>query len=50
MIVGLITSVSINTANGNPWPVIIVWIAIVVINVIIFRAGGPSRRDGRSPH
>jgi hypothetical protein len=38
MIVGLIASVSINTA-GNPWP--------VVINMAIFRAG---RRDRRSPH
>jgi hypothetical protein len=36
LIVGLITSVSINTA-GDPWPVIIIWIAIVVINMAIFR-------------
>jgi len=50
MIVGLITSVSINTPNGNPWPIIIIWIAIVVINMAIFRVGRPSRRDRRSPH
>ena len=50
MIVGMITSVSISTANGSPWPVIIIWIAIVVINLAIFRAGRPSRRDRRAPH
>jgi hypothetical protein len=50
MIVGLITSASINTTNGNPWPIIIIWIAIVVINMTIFRDGHPSRRDRRSPH
>jgi len=44
MIVGLIASVSINTA-GNPWPVIIIWIAVVVINMAIFRAGRLSRRS-----
>jgi len=49
MIVGLIASVSINTA-GNPWPVIIIWLAVVVINMAIFRVGRPSRRDRRSPH
>jgi hypothetical protein len=47
MLVGMITSVSISTANGSPWPVIIIWIAIVVINLAIFRAGRPSRR---APH
>jgi hypothetical protein len=50
MIVGLITSVSINTAGGSPWPIIIIWIAIAVINMAIFRAGRPSRRDRRSRH
>jgi hypothetical protein len=49
MIVGLITSVSINTPNGGPWPVIIIWIAIALINMAIFRAGRPSRRGRRSP-
>ena len=50
MIVGLITSVSINTPNGSPWPVIIIWIAVVVINIAILRSGRPSRRDHRSGH
>lgn len=52
MVVGLIASVSINTANGNgTWPIIVIWIAIVGINLAIFRAGhAPSRRDRRSPH
>jgi hypothetical protein len=48
MIIGLIASVSINTA-GNPWPVIVIWLAIVAINMAIFRADRPSRRDRRSP-
>jgi hypothetical protein len=40
--------VSINTANGNgTWPIIVIWIAIVGINMAIFRAGRPA---GRSPH
>jgi hypothetical protein len=52
MLVGLIASVSINTANGNgTWPIIVIWIAIVGINMAIFRAGrAPSHRDRRSPH
>jgi hypothetical protein len=46
MIVGLIASVSINTANGNgTWPIIVIWLAIVGINVAIFRTGRPARRD-----
>jgi hypothetical protein len=48
MVVGLIASVSINTANGNgTWPIIVIWIAIVGINVAIFRAGRPARRSPR---
>jgi hypothetical protein len=52
MLVGLIASVSINTANGNgTWPIIVIWIAIVGINVAIFRAGrAPSHLDRHSPH
>lgn len=50
MIVGLIASVSISTPSGGPWPVIVIWIAITLINMAIFRAGRPSRRDRRSPH
>jgi hypothetical protein len=51
MVVGLIASVSINNANGNgTWPIIVIWIAIVGINVAIFRTGRPARRDRRSPH
>ena len=50
MVIGAITSASVNTANGNgTWPIIIIWIAIVVINMAIFRAGRPFRRDRRSP-
>ena len=50
MIVGLIASVSINTANGNgTWPIIVIWIAIVGINVAIFRSGRTAGRDRRSP-
>jgi hypothetical protein len=52
MVVGLIASVSINTAKGNgTWPIIVIWVAIVGINMAIFRAGrAPSRRARRSPH
>jgi hypothetical protein len=50
MVIGAITSASINTANGNgTWPIIFIWIAIVVINMAILRVGRPSRRDRRSP-
>jgi hypothetical protein len=50
MVVGLIASVSINTANGNgTWPIIVIWIAIVGINMAIFGTRGPFRRDRRSP-
>jgi hypothetical protein len=52
MLVGLIASVSIDNANGNgTWPIIVIWIAIVGINMAVFRAGrAPSRRDRHSPH
>jgi hypothetical protein len=43
--IGAITSATVNS-RGNPWPVIIIWIAIVVININIFRIG---RRVRRSP-
>jgi hypothetical protein len=47
MAIGAIASASVNTANGNgAWPIIFIWIAIVVINIVIFRR---SRRDRRSP-
>ena len=49
LVVGLTTSVSISAANGSPWPIIMIWIAIVVINMAIFRVGRPSRRDRRFP-
>jgi hypothetical protein len=50
MVIGAITSASINTTHGNgTWPIIFIWIAIVVINIAILRAGRPSRRDRRSP-
>jgi len=50
MVVGAITSASINTSHGNgTWAVIIIWIAITIVNVAIFRAGRPSRHDRRSP-
>jgi hypothetical protein len=45
MVVGLIASVSINTANGNgTWPIIVIWLAIVGINVAIFRTARRSPR------
>jgi hypothetical protein len=50
MVIGAITSASIGTANGNgTWPIIFVWLCIVVINLIIFRRSRPSRHDRRSP-
>jgi hypothetical protein len=50
MVVGTITSASINTDHGNgTWPIIVIWIAITFINMAIFRVGRPSRRDRRSP-
>ena len=50
MVVGTITSASINTDHGNgTWPIIVMWIAITFINGAIFRVGRPSRRDRRSP-
>jgi hypothetical protein len=45
MVVGAITSASINNDHGNgTWPIIVIWIAITFINMAIFRAGRPSRR------
>jgi hypothetical protein len=50
MVVGTITSASINTDHGNgTWPIIVMWIAIMFINGAIFRVGRPSQRDRRSP-
>ena len=50
MVVGAITSASINTDNGNgTWPIIVIWIAITFINMAIYRVGRPSRRGRRSP-
>jgi hypothetical protein len=50
MVVGAMTSASINTDHGNgTWPIIVIWIAITFINMAIFRAGSPSRRDRRPP-
>ena len=50
MVVGAITSASINTDNGNgTWPIIVIWIAITFINMAIFRVGRPPRRGRRSP-
>ena len=45
LMIGAITSATVNS-RGNPWPAIIIWIAIVVININIFRIG---RRVRRSP-
>jgi hypothetical protein len=46
MVIGAVTT-GINAAHGNgTWPIIVIWIAIVVINMAIFRA---FRRDRRSP-
>jgi hypothetical protein len=40
MVIGLIASVSITTPNGTAtWPIIVIWAAIVAINVAIFRVG-----------
>jgi len=51
MVVGAITSASINTDHGNgTWPIIVIWIAITFINMVIFSTSRPSRRDRRSPH
>ena len=50
MVVGAMTSASINTDHGNgTWPIIVIWIAITFVNMAIFRAGSPSRRDRRPP-
>ena len=50
MVVGAMTSASINTDHGNgTWPIIVIWIAITFINMAIFRVGRPSRRGHRSP-
>jgi len=50
MVVGAIASASISTGHGNgTWPIIIIWIAITFINMAIFRAGRPSRRDRHTP-
>jgi hypothetical protein len=49
MVIGAITSANINSGHGNgTWPIIVVWIAIVLINTAIFRAGRPSHHDRRS--
>jgi hypothetical protein len=40
MVIGLIASVSITTPNGTAtWPIIVIWAAIVAINMVIFRVG-----------
>ena len=50
LVVGTITSASINTDHGNgTGPIIVMWIAITFINGAIFRVGRASRRDRRSP-
>jgi hypothetical protein len=50
MVIGAITSAAINTANGNAtWPIIVIWIAIVIINTAIFRTGRVNRRGRRTP-
>jgi hypothetical protein len=50
LVIGLIASASISTPNGNgTWPIIIIWIALVVINMAIFRGGRPFRRS-RTDH
>jgi hypothetical protein len=50
MVIGGITSASIGTAHGNgTWPIIFIWIAVIVINAAIFRAGRQSRHDRRHP-
>lgn len=51
MVIGAITSASINVSHGNgTWPIIVIWVAIVFINMAIFRAGRPFRRDRHSAH
>jgi hypothetical protein len=48
MVIGAIASATINNAHGNGvWPIIIVWMVILTVNMAGLRAGRPSRR-GRS--
>jgi hypothetical protein len=48
LLIGWMASVSISTAGKNgTWPIIVIWIALVVINMAIFRAGRPFRRSAR---
>jgi hypothetical protein len=50
MMVGVITSVSVNNDHGNgTWPIIVTWLAITLINMAVFRAGRPFRRDRHYP-
>lgn len=44
MLIGAITSGSIVSHGNGTWPVIVVWIALVVINMAIFRGGRPMTR------
>ena len=51
MVIGAITSASINVSHGNgTWPIIVIWVAIVFINMAIFPRGRPFRRDRHSAH
>lgn len=48
MVVGLIASAALGTDHGNgTWPIIVIWLAIVVINLAVLRRGRPHR-DQRS--
>jgi hypothetical protein len=44
MVIGAITSGVVLGHDGGTWPILVIWFAIVVINMAIFRAG-PFRPD-----
>ena len=46
MVIGAITSGVVLGHQEGSWPIVIIWLAIVVINMAIFRAG-PFRPDRR---
>jgi hypothetical protein len=50
MVIAAITSAIISGSGNGSWPIIIIWIAVVLINTAVFRAGRPFRHDRHSHH
>jgi VIT1/CCC1 family predicted Fe2+/Mn2+ transporter len=49
MVIGAITSGIIAAHGSGTWTILVIWIAIVILNMAIFRSGRPFRDDRRFP-